>query len=41
MEPAGLGARFWYVIFQISCDLIPAAYEDKKNSLIFLVWPPP
>ena len=31
------GARFWYVIFQISRDLIPAAYENEKSSLIFLV----
>ena len=30
------GARFWYVIFQISRDLIPAAYENEKNSLFFL-----
>ena len=24
------GARFWYLIFQISRELIPAAYENEK-----------
>ena len=31
------GARFWYIIFQISRDLIPAAYENEKSSLTFHV----
>ena len=26
---------FWYVIFQISRDLIPAAYENKKKLVDF------
>ena len=26
------GARFWYVIIQISRDLIPAVYENEKNN---------
>ena len=38
-NPVVRGA-FWYVIFQISRDLIPAAYENEKNSLTFLVWLP-
>ena len=25
------GVRFWYVIIQISRDIIPAAYENEKN----------
>ena len=34
------GARFLYVNIQISRDPIPAAYENEKNSLTYLVWLP-
>ena len=29
------GARFWYIIFQISRDLIPAAYKNEKKLVDF------
>ena len=32
---ADFGGRFWYVIFQISHDLIPAAYENEKKLVDF------
>ena len=34
-KPFGL-LGFWYVIFQISRDLITVASENEKNSLTFL-----
>ena len=34
------GPRFWYIIFQTSRDLIPAAYENEKSSLTFPVYLP-
>ena len=29
------GGHFWYIIFQISRDLIPAAYENEKKLVDF------